>query len=106
MIIIDLMMTFLEIFLTVKSLHAGTEISLYFRTGNDLSLFIDRQETFFYIPEPDMQRSLLSLCRDQDYEASGYPMISHEFGGLHFINRSLRITECSIIRYARFVKIT
>ena len=54
MIIIDLMITFLEIFFTVKSLHVGTDISVYFRTGNDLSLFIDRQETFFYIPESDM----------------------------------------------------
>jgi len=106
MIIIDLRMTFLEIFFTVKSLRVGTDISVYFRTGNELSLFIDRQETVFYIPEPDMQRSLLSFFRDQDHEASGYPIISHECGGLHFINRSLRITECSSIRYARFVKIT
>jgi hypothetical protein len=42
-----------------RSHFAGTDISELFRTGNDLSLFIDRQETFFYIPEPDMQRSLL-----------------------------------------------
>jgi hypothetical protein len=105
MIIIALTMILFEIFFAAK---ASTRALMYRSfSGQEMicPYFIDRRERVSYIPGPDMHWSQLFLCRDQEYEESGYPMRLPEFGH-PFYYRGLRNTGFKIIRYVYFVKIT